>query len=168
MILQVDSDALYMSLPEARSCAGGFFYLSTIVDRTVTPPLNGTIHVISNKIRNVMTSAAEAEVRALYENCQEIMAVRNTLASLGFKQPATPVKTDNQTAVGITTSTMKQRKTRAMDMRFYWLRDRHDQHLIDIYWKPGPENLADYFTKHHPAAHHSAVRDTYLLPVEHK
>ena len=27
-----------------------------------------------------------------------------------------------------------------------------------IIWRPGQENLADYQNKHHPGAHHSAVR----------
>lgn len=49
---------------------------------------------------------------------------------------------------------MKQQKSKAMDMRFYWLRDCVQQRQFIIYWRPGTENLADYFTKHHLAAHH--------------
>jgi len=75
MILHVDSDASYISLPEARSRAGGFFYLSDTIQHATSPPLNGTIHIISNKLRNVMASAAKAEIGALYKNCQEIMAI---------------------------------------------------------------------------------------------
>ena len=167
MTLHVDSDASYMSMPEARSRAGGFFYLSTTskpanLAPVSQPPLNGAVHVLCCRIRNVMASAAEAEVGALYENGQEVAAMRNTLLDMGFKQPPTAIKTDNSTAVGIVNNTMKQRKSRAIDMRFYWLRDRIAQNQFIIYWKPGKENYADYFTKHHPIAHHKTMRSTYL------
>ena len=47
-------------------------------------------------------------------------------------------------------------------MRFYWLRDRAEQGQVLIYWAPGEENWADYFTKHHSATHHRTVRPAYL------
>jgi hypothetical protein len=49
-----------------------------------------------------------------------------------------------------------------MDMRFYWIRDRVRQGQFHVYWKPGKQNKADYFTKHHPITHHRAIRSTYL------
>ena len=49
-----------------------------------------------------------------------------------------------------------------MDMRFEWLLDREQQGQFKIYWKPGKTNLADYFTKHHPPAHHRNVRGEFL------
>eukprot|EP00957_Ditylum_brightwellii_P027457 2075572-Ditylum_brightwellii.AAC.1 len=71
MILHIHSDAAYMVLPGARSRAGGYFYLSTKPDKKTTSiPLNGAIHNKCSTIRNVMGSAAEAEVGGLYVNCQ--------------------------------------------------------------------------------------------------
>ena len=49
-----------------------------------------------------------------------------------------------------------------MDMRFYWVRDRVKQGQFIVYWKKGSENDADYFTKHHPPAHHRLKRSRYL------
>ena len=49
-------------------------------------------------------------------------------------------------------------------MRFDWLKCRSAQEQFDIYWAPGKVNLADYFTKHHPPAHHKALRPVYLAP----
>jgi hypothetical protein len=48
-------------------------------------------------------------------------------------------------------------------MRYYWLRDRVKQGQFIVQWEPGKFNLADYFTKHHPPAHHSALRPVYLF-----
>ena len=170
MTLHVNSDASYLSMPEARSRAGGIFYLSTASTNphlapTKHVPLNGAIHVASNRIRNVMASAAEAEVGALFDNGQEAVHLRNMLLDLGYPQAPTPIKTDNSTAVGISNNTIKQRKSKAMDMRFYWIWDRIQQKQLLVYWRPGADNLADYFTKHFPAAHHRIMRETYLLPT---
>ena len=69
---------------------------------------------------------------------------------MGHPQPPTPVQVDNSTALGIATGTIKQRKSKAMDMRFYWIRDGSNQYQFNIYWKPGSTNKGDYFTKHFP------------------
>ena len=47
-------------------------------------------------------------------------------------------------------------------MRFDWLKCRSAQLQFDIYWAPGQENLADFFTKNHSAAHHKALQPIYL------
>ena len=47
-------------------------------------------------------------------------------------------------------------------MRFCWLKDRVEQGQFKIFWEPGDENWADYFTKHHPPSHHIKVRPVYL------
>jgi hypothetical protein len=49
-----------------------------------------------------------------------------------------------------------------MDMRFYWINDRVKQGQFKIYWGPGYQNLADYFTKHHSPAHHTRIRNVYI------
>ena len=41
-----------------------------------------------------------------------------------------------------------------MDMRFHWLKDRECQQQFKFYWQPDKLNHADYWTKHHSAAHH--------------
>ena len=33
-----------------------------------------------------------------------------------------------------------------------------------IYWIPGRLNYADYWTKHHPAAHHQNTRKEFITP----
>jgi hypothetical protein len=73
-----------------------------------------------------------------------------------------PVKTDNSTACGIANDNIKQQRSRSIDMRFYWVRDRKQQGHFDIVWKPGKGNLADYYSKHHSAAHHQEMRPIYL------
>ena len=170
MCLHVHSDASYLSEADSRSRAGGYFFLSDTPPQqppaptAAPPPINGAVHVHSSIIRAVMSSAAEAEIGALFFNAKEATALRTTLAELGHPQLATPIQTDNQCAAGIANNTVKQRRSKAIDMRFYWIQDRAANGEFLIHWRPGIENLADYFTKHHATAHHQDMRHQYLHP----
>ena len=95
-------------------------------------------------------------------NGKEAVIFRTTLEEIGHPQPPTPIKTDNSTASGIANKTLRQRKPRSMDMRFYWVRDRVQQGQFIIYWKPGTENRGDFYTKHHPPTHCRLHRKYYL------
>jgi hypothetical protein len=68
MILSVHSDAGYCNKKKARSRAGGHFYLS---NNNPTPPNNGAILTVATTMKNVMSSAVEAELGALYLNAKE-------------------------------------------------------------------------------------------------
>jgi hypothetical protein len=160
MILLIDSDASYLTAPEARSRASGYFYLGSPLG--TRQKLNGAIHQLAAVIKNVMSSAAEAEVGTAYINAREALPMRVALEEMGHPQPPTPLQTDNSTAYGIIHDTVKQRQSKAIDMRFYWLRDRQTQEQFNIYWGPGNSNMADYQSKHHPPSHHTRVRPYYL------
>ena len=67
------------------------------------------------------------------------------------------------TAKGIITGNIKQKRSKAIDTRFYWLKDGQEQGQFDIIWEPGKHNSADYPTKHHAASHHRIVRGIYLF-----
>eukprot|EP00957_Ditylum_brightwellii_P072206 5489128-Ditylum_brightwellii.AAC.1 len=84
-----------------------------------------------------MSSAAEAEVGALFINSKAVVGLRIALQEMGHPQPPTPIMTDNSTASGIANSSIKQRRSRAIDMRFYWVKDRVQQGQFFIFWKPG-------------------------------
>jgi hypothetical protein len=172
MILHVTSDASYLSVPGSRSRCGGYFYLSSPIGLSAhnpeakPPPFNGPILVHSSIIKAIMSSAAEAETGALFYNAKDACMLRTTLAELGHPQPATPIQTDNACAVGIVNDTVRQKRSKAMDMRFYWVRDRVKAGEFIIYWRKGDDNAADYFTKHHSPSHHRKMRARYLhVPI---
>jgi hypothetical protein len=163
MVLAVESDASYLSVVKARSRAAGYFYLTnTPANASDAFKPNGAVHVLCHIMREVLSSAAEAELGALFHNGKEACPLRIALEEMGHPQPATPMATDNNTASGIATDTVKQKRSKAVDMRFYWVRDRVRQGQFRIYWRSGKTNRADYFSKHHPASHHQAIRSTYL------
>ena len=162
MVLAGHSDASYLSKSNARSRAGGHFFMS---DDTPNPPNNGAVLTVAQIIKAVMSSAAEAELGALYLNCHEAIPARHTLEEVGHKQPPTPMQTDNTTALGVISNTIQPKRTKAMDMRFHWLRCRKNQGQFRHYWAPGPSNLGDYVTKHHAHIHHRATRPIFLTPL---
>jgi hypothetical protein len=152
MILHIHSDASYLSVSNARSRLGGLFFLGNKFPEQET--INGSILNIATVIKNVVASAAEYEVGACFYNAQSGAPLRVTLTKLGHTQPLTPLRTDNSTEFGILNETIKQKRSKAMDMRYHWLTDRVRQKQFDVYWRPGRKNLRDYHMKHHSAQHH--------------
>ncbi|KAL7523430.1 hypothetical protein ACHAWF_000517 [Thalassiosira exigua] len=150
MILAIHSNAL-LSEPKAPSRAGGYFFMSSDKD---IPRNNGAILNVSQIIKATISSAAEVELGALFINAKLAVPIRTTLVKLGHAQPKTPVQTDNLTAYGVLTNTIMPKATKAMDMPFHWLRCRNAQGQFRYYWRPGLANKANYWTTHHPAAHH--------------
>ena len=163
MVLAGHSDASYLSETKARSRAGGHFFMDS---DTTYPNNNGAVLTIAQIIKAVMSSAAEAELGALYINCREAIPARQLLEEMGHKQPPTPMQTDNTTALGVITNTINPKRTKAMDMRFHWLRCRARQKQFRTYWRAGPTNKGDYVTKHHPSSHHRNIRLDYLTPTQ--
>ncbi len=107
MILNVHSDASYLSTPKAHSWAGGYFFLGSLPRDRDPIKLNGAIHVSCTILKLVAASAAEAELGALFLNAQEANVFQLILAKLGHPQPPTPIHIDNTTTVGIFNNTIK-------------------------------------------------------------
>ena len=165
MILQVDTDADYLVLPKARSRCAGHYYCTN--EDLKDPPPNGPIHTLCKTIRNVVSSSAEAETSRAFLNSQELIPIRNTLIAMGHPQPklGTPLKTDNKISFEIATQLIKPRKSKTWDMRHHRLEDRVKQKQINLHWKPGTKNWADYFNKNWPPAYHKLMRYKYLQKV---
>ena len=160
MVLSIHSDASYLNEEQARSRVGGHHYMSEDVP---FPPNNGAVLNVAEIIKAVMSSAAEAELGALFINAKKGVEIRNILEEMGHEQPRTPIQTDNLTAEGIINARIQPKRTKAMDMRFHWLRDRAiNQKQFRFFWRPGTTNLADYWTKHHPPSHHRKMRPEIL------
>jgi hypothetical protein len=130
MILVVHSNASYLSEPKAQSRAGGHFFLSS---GTTIPANNRAILNIAHIIKHVMSSATEAELAALYIMAREAVYIRIVLEEIGHTQPPTPLQTDNTMAEGVVNGKLQPKQTKAIDMRFHWLRDWEYQKQFCIY-----------------------------------
>ena len=113
-------------------------------------------------MRNIMASSYEAEYGTIFINAKTDVPIRTTLNEMGRKQGPTAIQVDNSTAMGITTKYFLQNKSKSMDMQLYWINGRIEQGQFRVFWRPGPEKLGDYHSKHHPSKHHIAVQSKYL------
>jgi hypothetical protein len=165
MILNVHSDASYLSETKAHSRACGHFFMGWSPKDGDPIKLNGAFFTLCTILQFVVASAADAELGALFLNCKEGIIFRLTFEELGHPQPRTPVHCDNTTTVGIANNTVKRQRSRSMEMRYFWVGDKEAQDIYKIKWHPGQENLADYQSKHHIGSHHQAVRPWYLHEI---
>jgi hypothetical protein len=153
MRLAIHSSTSYLSEPKAHSRAGGYIFMAGTED---IPINNGVVLNISQIIRAVMSSAAETKLGALFINTKMAVSMWRTLKEMGRPQTCTPIQTDNLTAHTLLNNKIMPKALKAMDMQFYWLRCQEAQDQYCFYWRPGTQNLADYWTKHHSASYHKA------------
>jgi hypothetical protein len=131
MILNIHSDEGYLNEPEARSRAGGHFFMSS-TPKKGEQQHNGPLLTLSTILIMTVSSATEAEIGALFLYAKESVNIQNILKELGHPQPATPMQTDDTTAHGIIGGTCKQKRSKAIYMMLYWVRDRAQQGKYDI------------------------------------
>jgi hypothetical protein len=94
-------------------------------------------------MKPILLSALEAEIGMLFDNCKKATILQTMLHEMGWQQPATPIQMDNSTACGIANDSIKQQRSRAIDMHFYWVQDCSQQGHFNIFWRPGTTSLAD-------------------------
>ena len=67
------------------------------------PENNGVVLNIAEMMCNVVMSAVDAKINALFINTRHAIPARYLLNKMGHTQPATPAQTDNITALGFVT-----------------------------------------------------------------
>ena len=86
MMLQIYSDASYLSVPKARSRAVGFYFLSNNFARPSQAKLNGAIRLLCKIIKIVVGLAFESEITSAFLNTHEAIPIRCTLEELDCKK----------------------------------------------------------------------------------
>ena len=88
---------------------------------------------------------------------------------MGHAHPPTPMHVDNYMTLVFANKTIKQKRSKSIDMGFYWLQARGSQEQYKIYWRPGKGhsqnprgNLGDYHTNHFTKYRHILCRSIYL------
>ena len=141
MTLQAYTDSDF-NAPYSRT--GGFFHLGRNDDPNF---VNGPIMTIS-KLQPISTAAAnEAEYVAMFMNGKTCLPIRAELDAIGYPQSTTLFKGDNRVAVGIATDTLIQRRSKYVDAKFHWFRDRCRRGDFSAIWISTADNIADMFTK---------------------
>ena len=132
------SDSDYAKDPVTRRSVSGW---------TVT--LNGAPYVRKSKMQKFVTlSVTEAECVAATSCVQDMIYGKNFLESLGLKVklPMT-LWMDNKGGVDIFNNWSIAGNTRAVSIRFAYIRELKEAGILKIKWIDGKENPADIFTK---------------------
>jgi hypothetical protein len=130
--------------------------------------VNGPVDIFCSTIKNVASSAAEAETAGICLGAKNACpAMITALEEMGHPQPKTgsPIETNNSTAHGVLSLRMRQKLSKSFDMRHWWVKDRVAQGQFNLIWAPGKLNRADCFAKHHPLWHHRKQRYNCLQKV---
>jgi hypothetical protein len=162
MELKIHSDSSYLSEPKAKSRIGGYFYLEKKSNLSAPPITNGPLLCHTTVLKHVVSLVADDEFGAIFVNAKEGAVTCTTLSEMGHKQDATELKTDNSTMDGIINNTVQQKRSKAMDIIFYWVKYRVGKDQFNVVWALGDTNMGDYFTKHHSPAHHKRMITYYV------
>ena len=102
-----------------------------------------------------MSSAAEAEIASTFLTARKALPRCVALTEMGHTQPPTPIQEDKTTTVGFANNHIKHKATKAINMRFHWIRDRVSRKQFLIYWGPKDGNYSDYVRKFYSPAHNN-------------
>ena len=127
---------------------------------TLTPTVthNAPLHAHCQRIPVVVASVAEAEYAGAFAGGQVLVELTLTLTNLGHPQQSPPLLfVDNECAIGLATSSVRPKKSKSIDMRLDWLKERASQQFFRFVFLPGLINPADFFTKILPVYRHLAA-----------
>ena len=108
MVLARQANAGFNNETKARSRAGAHIFLS---ENESIPRWNGPVLTIGQIMKYTVTSAAEAEMIALFLAAKEMVPLRNTQTEMGWTQPPTPLQSDKSKVVRMTNCTLIPRKS---------------------------------------------------------
>ena len=125
------------------------------------------LHIkISNHRKKGYGVSSRSRGSRFFMNVNKAIPIRHTLIKMGHPQPPTPLKTNNTTAQEILTGKFRQKRSKSIDMRFWWLKDRTEQKQFRAELGPGKGNLADYTTKFHIPTHQRKMQPIQLFIMD--
>ena len=128
--------------------------------------INGPILCLSSLILTIVSSASEYEYATVYIAGKEGLPIRYTLNDIDCIQPPTPITCDNTTAVKIVNGTCKLKRSRSIDQRYHWIRERVNEFRdFTVTWESGTghlQSIADFLTKSYPTEHTLAMRKLFV------
>ena len=132
-------------LDTRRSTTGYVFFLN-----------GGTISWNSKRQPTVATSSTEAEYMSLYSATQEAVWLRNLIKDLEYKtDTATTIFQDNQGCIALAKNPVYHSRTKHIDIKFHFLREKVASEVIALEYKPTEEMIADGLTKALPRDKHA-------------
>lgn len=108
----------------------------------------GPVFVRSSKQRIVSKSSTEAELISLSDGCSQVIWSRDFLIGQGYDISAATIYQDNKSTIAmIENGKSTSDRTRHINVRYYFIKDRIDSGEIKLEYIPTEEMAADTLTK---------------------
>lgn len=103
---------------------------------------------MTRKQATISLSSTEAEYISLSQAACEAIWLKNLLEELGvvFKHPITLFE-DNQSCIHIAEEPRDQKRMKHLDIRYHFIREKIQEGIFKVYYKPTTDQIADIFTK---------------------
>ena len=150
------SDADFAANPDDRKSISGYvFYLA-----------GGAIAWSSKKQSTTALSSTEAEYTAISHATRQVIWLRYLFEGLSFKQSeATLLFGDNQSTIALTRDAQYHARSKHFDVQNHFVREKVEDEIIELYYCPTDEMVADIFTKALPRPkHHKFTTEMGLHP----
>ena len=122
---------------DRRSTSGGVFMLGT-----------KCVSWHSRKQNSVTLSTAEAEYVAATHSTTQLMWMRIQLSDLKLKTEfPLMLGCDNQSAISLTKNPIQHSRTKHIDIRYHFIKERVEEGQLKLEFVPTKEQLADILTK---------------------
>ena len=72
----------------------------------------------------MVSSVAEAETGGIFHNTKSAIYIKKILEDLGHLHNTIRIKTDNSTEEAFGNSTLKGKRSKYWDMRWWWIQDK--------------------------------------------
>ena len=135
LIIYSDSDWAG-DINDRRSFSGSITYLN-----------NSPISWLSKKQITVALSSVEAEYMALSDATKEALYAFNLLRQFFDIETPASINIDNKGAGYIAENYVNNKLTKHIDVRYHFVRYYIEHKLIELFYVPSAENIADIFTK---------------------
>lgn len=125
----------------------------------------GPVAWCSRKQNIVALSTAEAEYVAAAECCKEIQYISTLYKELTDNTAKVTLHVDNQSAIKMIKTGQMNRRTKHINIRFYYISVAYDEKLFSITYCPTGDQIADILTKALLANKFSKFRDLLTKKV---
>lgn len=108
----------------------------------------GVIAWGSRKQTSVALSSTEAEFISLAEGCQELIWTKRLLEEMTDEMmKSITVFEDNQSCIKLVEGDRIERRSKHIDVRYFFVRDLQQKHVIKLKYCPTETMIADILTK---------------------
>lgn len=143
------SDADYAGDTTTRRSTSGFIFMMG----------DGIVAWCLQRQKSVALSTTEAEYIALSQSIQELTWLTLLISDLLETQGDTPVLyADNQSAIKLVKNPEYHKRTKHIDVRYHYIREKFSEGMFSLEYVPSKEQLADILTKPTPRPRFQELR----------